>query len=141
MEATVRWRTTKGDVLPDVQLDVVLSDAAEVRVVSTRGDRLSVVLRRSDGSSDERVHTVGADDDPGTLLDRLHALRVTTNADDRVVRDEQLVDSEALSNLGTGLRRCVHEKRVEHRAARAEASHPIIGVRNRAAQRKWTHIE
>src|SRR5688572_22230218 len=141
MEATVRWRTTKGDVLPDVQLDIVLSKVAEVRVVGTRCHRLNVVLRRSDGSSDERVHTVGADDDPGTLLDRLHALRVATNADDRVVGDEQFINGEALSNVRAGLGRRVHEKRVEHRAAGTEASHSLIRVRNRAAQRKWTHIE
>ena len=109
MEAAVRWRTTKGDVLPDVQLDIVLSEAAEVRVVGTRRDRLSVVLRRPHGSGHERVHTVGADDDPGTLLDRLHALRVAANADDRVVGDEQFVDGEALSNVRAGLGRRVHE--------------------------------
>src|SRR5687767_1284377 len=89
MEAVVRWRTTKGDVLPDVQLDVVLSNAAEVRVVGTRCYRPSLVLPHSHGTSHERVHTVGADDDPGTLLDRLLALRVATNANDRIVCDEQ----------------------------------------------------
>src|SRR5688572_6419408 len=30
MEPVVRWCTTKGEVLPDVQLDIVLSEAAEV---------------------------------------------------------------------------------------------------------------
>jgi len=69
METVVRRCAAKGDVLSNVQLDIVLSEAAEVRVVGTRRDGLGVVLRRSYGSGDERVHTVGADDDPGTLLD------------------------------------------------------------------------
>jgi hypothetical protein len=78
---------------------------------------------------------------PGTLLNRRHALRVATNADDRVVGDEQFVDGEAFSNVCAGLGRRVHEQRVEHRAAGTEASHPVVRVGNRSAQRKWTHIE
>jgi hypothetical protein len=128
-------------VVPHVKLEVFLSEAAEVRVVAARCDRLNVVLRRADGPSDKRIHAVGADDDPGALLDRGLAFGPTANADDCVVGDEQLLDGEGFSNLDAGLRRRMHEKRVEHGAARAEAPHPVVRVRDRAAQREWTDIE
>jgi len=66
---------------------------------------------------------------------------VAAKADDRVVFDEQFVDGKTLSNVRAGLGRRVHEKPVEHRAAGTEASHPVVRVGNRAAQRKWTDIE
>jgi hypothetical protein len=141
METIVRRRATKRVVIPDVQLDIVLFNAAEVRVVATGSYRSNVVLGSPHRTCDQGVHAVRADDDAGVFLDGPAVPSMTSNADDHVAGHEQLVDREALAYVHLGFRRCVHEEVIEHCAAWTEAAHAIVRVRNRAAKGERADIE
>jgi len=141
METVVGRRATEGVVVAHVQLDIILSDAAEVRVVATGRNRANVVLRRSHRACDEGVDAIGADHDSGVLLDGPSISSVASNTHDDVAGHEQLVDGKALPNVDAGLRRGIHQETVEHGAARTESAHAIVRVRNGAAQRERADVE
>jgi hypothetical protein len=141
MEAIVGRRATEGVVVPDVQLDIVLSDAAEIRVVATGRNRANVVLRSSHCARDEGVDAVGPDHYPGALLDWRSASAMTSNSHDGIVGHQQPVDGEALPNLDAGLGRCIRQEAVEHGPPRTEPAPAIIGVGNGAAKSERADIE
>ena len=141
METIVGRRATEAVVVPDVQLDIVLSDAAEVRVVVTGRNRANVVLRSSHRPCDEGVHAIGADHDPGVLLDWRSISSMASDAYDGIVGHQQRVDGEALANLDAGLSRCIREEAVEQGAARTEPAQAVVRVRDGAAKGEWADIE
>ena len=96
----MRRCATEGALVPHVQLDIVLRNAGEVRVIATGGRRVDVVLGRSHRSRDERVHAVSANDESGPLLDRRCALPMASYSRDGLVCHQQLVDGERLAHLG-----------------------------------------
>jgi hypothetical protein len=85
METIVGRRATECVVVAHVQLDIVLSDATEVRVVAAGGHWTNVVLRSSHRLCDEGIDAIGADHDPCVLLGCLSASSMASNAHDDVV--------------------------------------------------------
>ena len=141
MEAIVGRRAAEGVVVPDVQLDIVLPDAAEVGVVGTRGNRANVVLRSSYRRRDEGVDAIGANHHPGPLLDSPSVSSMASDAGDGVVRHQQLVDGEALPNFDAGLGRGMEQEAVEHGATRAEPAQAVVRVRDGAPKGERADIE
>ena len=78
-----------------------------------------MVLLGAHRAGDQRVPAVGADDHPGALGDGGAGTAVAADAGEVPVVGEDLMDGEALADLGSRLGGGVDEQLVEHGAARA----------------------
>ena len=123
--------------------DVVAADrqAAPVCVVGHALRGPLVVLRGSDRLGDERVEAVGADHDPGALGDRRASPRVTADAGHDSVGGEQLVDREAVPQLGARLDGGVDQQLVEHGPARAVAARDAVDRPRGPGDRQRPEVE
>jgi len=92
-----------------------------------------VVLLGLDGTSDERLQPIGADDDARAFRDRGSAFAMTANSYDATVLEQQLVDAEAFADLDASSRRGVDQQLVEHGPPRA--------VRDRRLRSARTSLE
>ena len=73
-----------------------------------------MVAGRSDGVGHPGVGAVGAEHDPGSLVDGSPVAGVAADPDDPAVVDDQLVERDALPDLGAGVAGGVDEQGVEH---------------------------
>src|SRR5690349_11853493 len=100
--------------------NLVSGHVGPVAVVATRQRWDRFVWRRLDATGHHRMQTVGADDDPGALLDLVAGGVTAANADHTFAIPEQIVSRECLADVGTGLRRRLDEQCVQSVAAGGE---------------------
>ena len=140
METIVGRRATEGVVVPHVQLDIVLSDAAEGRVVGTGGHRakrrtpeLALPVRRRSLRHRRRSRSGRAS---RLAVHLFHGLGCRRRYRRSPATRRRRNPPELRRRLGRGL-----PETVEHGAPRTEPAHAVVGVGNGAAKCERTDIE
>ena len=106
--------------------EVVDRQAAPVGVVHRHPRRELVIALGGHRLGNQRVPAVGADHDAGALGDRASSVRAPADAGHPPAIEQQLVDREALPQLGAGLDGGVDQELVEDRAPRrVRVRHPV----------------
>ncbi len=126
---------------PKDPLGVADGEAAPVRVVGDRQNRLRVVAGGADGAGDSGMGAVRADHHSGVFVDTGPRRPVPADADHFVVVHQQFVDDEALTYLRSGLYGSVEEQLVENGSPGAVADADTISRVRGPLDDEWSEVE